>query len=262
MERYQGILAYDGARYQGFQRQAEDMLAQEPRTIQGTVESALGKLGWGGTSILSAGRTDTGVHASGQVVAFDLEWNHSLDDLVAALNANLPADIAFQKISTAPSGFHPRYDASSRHYAYRVYPHKVRNPLIERYAWRVWPLPDLKIMQSAADELVGEQDFAAFGTPPGTGSNTVRRVFAARWYVSYALAGARVLVFQVAANAYLYHMVRRLVSVLIEIGQGRMQPEMLRSCFMSPPEEPLQGLAPACGLVLERVTYDSADASA
>lgn len=262
MERYQGILAYDGTQYRGFQRQAEDAAARGPRTIQGAVESALEKLGWVGDSILSAGRTDTGVHASGQVVAFDIDWKHSPDDLVAALNANMPTDIAFQEIRIAPARFHPRFDASSRHYAYRIFPQPARHPLIERYAWRVWPAPDVDLLQVGADLLVGEHDFAAFGTPPGTGTTTIRKVFAARWYFAASMTGARILVFQVAANAYLYHMVRRMVSVLIEIGQGRMQIDALQRCLAAPPDEPLQGLAPACGLVLERVEYAGADASA
>src|SRR5512139_884837 len=105
MERYKIIFAYDGTQFDGSQRQARS------RTVQSVLESALGKLGWNGKSILLAGRTDTGVHASGQVAAVDLSWNHSVDDLRSALNSNLPTDIAVSSVNKVEAHFHPRFDA-------------------------------------------------------------------------------------------------------------------------------------------------------
>ena len=110
MARYKVILAYDGTDFLGYQRQGKT------RTVQLVVEAALVKLGWEGTTILTAGRTDSGVHASGQVVAFDLDWAHSTDDLVRALNANLPDDVAVKDGAQVVDDFHPRYDAVERTY--------------------------------------------------------------------------------------------------------------------------------------------------
>ena len=160
MERYQVILAYDGSHYKGFQRQAN------ARSVQGVVEDALRKLGWQGKSILAAGRTDTGVHATGQVIAFELEWNHGSQDLQTALNALLPSDVVAREVRQVCPSFHPRYDASWRKYFYRIYCQPVRQPLLEPYAWRVWPAVELNALQEAARPLVGKHDFGAFGSPP------------------------------------------------------------------------------------------------
>jgi tRNA pseudouridine38-40 synthase len=135
MARYQVILAYDGTLFLGFQRQSRT------RTVQGVVEAALGALGWTGRTIYSAGRTDTGVHAAGQVIAFDLEWKHSTLDLRQALNANLPEDVAAREVREVPPDFHPRYGALSRRYQYRILCSDVRDPLRERYVWRARLVP-------------------------------------------------------------------------------------------------------------------------
>ncbi|TLN02249.1 tRNA pseudouridine synthase A [bacterium] len=136
MARYQIILAYDGTDFLGYQRQ------EEARTVQGEVEAALQHLGWQGRSILSSGRTDTGVHASGQVIAVDLDWRHAPEALGKALNARLPDDVAVKAVKVAEKEFHPRFDALWRCYHYRLYCRAERNPLRDRFAWRVWPPVD------------------------------------------------------------------------------------------------------------------------
>ena len=156
MERYQVILVYDGTDFYGSQRQAES------RTVQGVFEAALKKLDWSGKSVLLAGRTDAGVHASGQVLCFDLEWKHPPADLLRALNALLPKDVAVRSISPSRSDFHPRFDATARTYRYRIDCKPVRDPLIERYVWRVWPPPDFSRLQKAAGYFLGKHDFGAF----------------------------------------------------------------------------------------------------
>jgi tRNA pseudouridine38-40 synthase len=244
MAHYQVILAYDGTQFKGFQRQLK------ARTVQAEVEAALLDLGWSGQAILAAGRTDSGVHASGQVIAFDLEWQHTPQELCAAMNARLPEDVAAQAASLAEAGFHPRYDAIDRTYRYKVYCQAVRHPLLDRYAWRVWPALDLERLQRAAVSLLGTYDFAAFGTPPRVHGSTRRTVFRAQWS-----SNTPELVFEVTADAFLYHMVRRLVSLQVEIGQGFCEVDAIRGYLESPPEFPVQGLAPAHGLTLMSVTY-------
>ncbi len=245
MERYQVILAYDGTHFEGFQRQ------RKARTVQGVVEAALRCIGWQGRTILAAGRTDTGVHASGQVIAFDLDWNHPPDNLRNALNANLPPDVAARAVWTIHPGFHPRFDAISRRYRYHIFCEPARDPLRERYAWRVWPAASFDLLQKAAANLIGRYDFAAFGTPPRAGSSTTRTVFQAEWF--QADAG---LSFEITADAFLYHMVRRLVMAQVQIGQGWRHPDELSQALRAG-GHPMQGSAPAQGLVLVEVRYPS-----
>ena len=243
MARYQLILAYDGTDFWGFQRQ------KNRRTVQGEVETALRSLGWPGKTILAAGRTDTGVHASGQVIAFDLEWMHDLETLTRALNAKLPGDVAVKKASMAAADFHPRYDACWRTYHYHLYFQAERNPLRERYAWRVWPEPDLDLMEMAARQLPGAHDFAAFGAPPKKGGSTVREILQASWIPESQ--GARL---EIKANAFLYHMVRRTAYLLTLIGERRVtMDEWLNGIQVQAAMTP--GLAPAQGLVLTEVGY-------
>ncbi len=246
MERYKVTLAYDGTHFFGFQRQGQT------RTVQLEVEAALRKLNWQGSTILSAGRTDSGVHATGHVISFDLEWTHGLEELARALNANLPKDVVAKAIEVAAPDFHPRYAATARCYRYQVFFARERDPLQRRYAWRVWPPCEIESLQAAANLLRGTHDFAAFGTPPRPGGSTIRTVFAADWWQSED-GQAR---FEVTANAFLYHMVRRMVFVQVLVGQQRLSLADLQAAFDSPTARSLSpGLAPPWGLVLKEVQY-------
>lgn len=244
MARYQVILTYDGAAFNGMQRQSN------ARTVQGEVEDALRKIGWAGQSITAAGRTDTGVHASGQVIGFDFDWGHSPEDLQNALNATLSQDVAVRKAFITRDDFHPRYDAEARIYRYSVFCKDCRDPLRERFAWRVWPALDLEKLKACAQQLVGEHDFAAFGTPPTDGRTTVRKIFAASWQ-----AESDSFVFEVSANAFLYHMVRRMVNIQVDVGQGKREPNVISEYLAQKRDEMIQGLAPPNGLCLTEVRY-------
>lgn len=244
MVRYQATLAYDGTAFSGFQRQ------KGVRTVQGTVEDALRSIGWDGRTIYAAGRTDAGVHASGQVIAFDFDWQHALADLQNALNARLPEDAAIRAVEAVPAEFHPRYAAHSRTYRYRVFSDPVRDPLLERYAWRLWPAPDAESLAAAAALFPGEHDFSGFGTPPKAGGPTVRQVFASGWQFAGHTA-----VYTIEANAFLYRMVRRLVYAQVEAAQGRMSIDEIRHYLSGQSPEMVQGLAPGCGLTLAAVKY-------
>jgi len=247
MARYKVNLAYDGTNFMGFQRQAK---SARSRTVQQSVETALSRLGWQGKSILAAGRTDTGVHATGQVVAFDLEWPHSTEELLSALNAYLPQDIAAQAIEKVEAGFHPRYDAIARRYRYFLFCQPLRHPLRERYAWRVWPEVRFEMVQEAAQLLVGTHDFAAFGQPPGARGATLRQVFLAQWEHE-----ADRFAFEIVANAFLYRMVRRLVFCQVEIAQGKRPMELMTNSLRNVAIPMTKGLAPPQGLTLTEVIY-------
>jgi len=257
MERYQVILAYDGSHFKGFQRQAND------RTVQGVVELALRRLHWQGSSILAAGRTDTGAHATGQVISFDLTWDHETADLRQALNKYLPADVAAREVRQVHATFHPRYDAGWRKYLYNIYCQPVRQPLLEPSAWRVWPEVDPGTLHGIAAKLIGTHDFGAFGTPSHTGGNTTRCVLESTWR-----AKDFCMVYEIKAHAFLYHMVRRLVFFQVRIAQGIMDLTSLEHSLEIgagvgmdaivknvPGKRLVHGLAPARGLVLQEVYY-------
>ncbi len=244
MEHYQIILAYDGTDFFGSQRQT-----QSRRTVQGELEKALRKVGWQETSVLLAGRTDVGVHASGQVASFHLAWRHRLDDLTNALNANLPHDMAVRRTKLAPKKFHPRFDAVARLYRYRLFFGKTRDPLRERYAWRLRQPPDEKLLHELAALLPGRFDFAAFGSPPRPEGSTERELMRAVWRKQ-----ADEWIFEVQANAFLYHMVRRLVFTQIAVAQKKVSAEKFARA-LAEQVEVTSGIAPSNGLTLVEVSY-------
>ena len=246
MALYKVILSYDGTNFLGFQRQSDG------RTVQDVVENALLKIGWQGSRILAAGRTDSGVHASGQVIAFDYKWNHSTRDLHRALNANLPIDVAVSSVKVSQYNFHPRYDACVRHYQYRIYCEEIRQPLRDRYSWRVWPDLKLDLLETGAHHLTGTHDFAAFGSPLQTGGSTIRTINSAIWR-----RDDEELVFDIQGNAFLYRMVRRIVFFMVKIGHGKVDPDQVEDLLQPGINTSVQGLAPSCGLTLVHVIYSS-----
>jgi tRNA pseudouridine38-40 synthase len=244
MARYQLFITYDGTDFQGSQRQGKK------RTVQLVLEDALRIIGWNERSIQLAGRTDSGVHASCQVAGCNLEWKHSTTALEKALNARLPRDLAVTKVNEVEEKFHARYDATSRTYRYRILASPIPNPLAERYTWRVWTKPEIEPLRQAAALFLGVHDFKAFGMPPKKGGSTIRQVFTSQW--SETTDG---MDYVVCANGFLYHMVRRLVQVQILVATEKLT--------LSDVEGALQngkvirtGMAPARGLVLEKVSYD------
>lgn len=243
MERYQLILAYDGTLFSGFQRQGKQ------RTVQLVLEEALRQIGWQERSILCAGRTDTGVHAVGQVVSFNLEWKHSTNDLRNALNAHLPDDMAIQQAEIAPVDFHPRYDAVSRTYEYHIYFSPARNPLKNRTAWRIWPELEIERLQQAAPCFLGIHDFSSFGAPMKPGASTTRIVFESGWRKA-----DDDLIYQVTANAFLYHMIRRVVWQQVLYATDRVSLQELQDGIEKAAPLP-PGMAPANGLSLVEVIY-------
>ncbi len=246
MARYRIVLAYDGSDFQGSQRQAARG-RQGGRTVQGELEAALQALGWRGKSVLLAGRTDRGVHASGQVAAFDLDWRHDARTLQRALNALLPSDMAVRQVIEAPPDFHPRFWAVARRYCYRLFCAETRDPLRERYAWRVWPpVGDLRPL---AVLWPGTHDFAAFGSAPRPGGHTLRTVRVAHWRRQ-----GDGWTFEIEADAFLYRMVRRLVYVQVAAGQGKLTVEALADALQKQTSLPA-GLAPPNGLMLVAVRY-------
>jgi tRNA pseudouridine38-40 synthase len=244
MAHYKLILAYDGTNYNGFQRQAIKT------SVQATFEEALRRLGWQGRAIMPSGRTDSGVHAKGQVVSFNFDWNHPDFALQNALNAFLPADIAVQSVQQVAAEFHPRYDALSRQYRYQLYWQSARDPLRDRFSWRLERKPEIQLMQTAANDLLGEHNFIAFGKALKEDGTTTRRIFSADW-----VEEKDGMSFTIVGNAFLYHMVRRIVYVLVRIGLGELPVETVR-LGLELGSTGIVDLAPARGLSLEAVIFN------
>jgi len=260
MARYKLTLAYDGSGFVGSQRQA----STKTRTVQGELEKALQKLGWSERSVIMSGRTDTGVHATGQVASVDLDWSHTDDQLVRALNSTLPADIAVRSAQVVEANFHPRFDAIARLYRYRLFCQSLRDPLRERFDWRVWPAINANILTDAAKLFLGTHDFSAFGSPTTPKGTTVRTVLKAEWQ-QISEDGWH---FEVQADAFLYRMVRRLVFVQVAVAEGKTSVEAVASSLAKQPPAGIRsgcrhgatatlpsGLAPAHGLTLVEVKY-------
>jgi len=248
---YAALIAYDGTEYHGFQRQVES----QP-TVQSTIEESLSRLAPQPVTLLGSGRTDSGVHAVGQVISFSLAWRHSSEDLHRALNANLPEDIAILQLKQVSSSFHPRFDAQRRAYEYTVYDGSIRHPLKRQFSWHVNRKLDEAKMNQAAKYLLGVHNFATFGQPP-QGSNFVRELFMAEWTRSDCD-----LTFRIEANAFLYRMVRSIVGSLKLVGEGTWSTEEFVEAFKAQNRHECGTLAPPQGLCLVSVTYKTLNWSA
>jgi tRNA pseudouridine38-40 synthase len=249
MAAYRVTLAYDGTDFLGWQAQAS-----EARTVQGVVEQALARLGGGPrVSVVAAGRTDTGVHALGQVAAFELEREMAGDDLARALNGLLPEDVRVVACAKAPAGFHPRKSAVSKLYRYVLDTGPVQVPQRRRYAGHVpWSLDEARV-EAAAAAYVGRRDFASLASSGGSARTTVRTVTR-----SDAVFDGRTLVYEVEADGFLRKMVRSLVGGLVEAGRGAWEVEDLRRALERTDRRAWPPPAEARGLTLVRVDYPAA----
>lgn len=241
---FKAVVEYDGTEYFGFQIQPN------APTIQGELEAALAKVLGESVRIVGGGRTDTGVHALGQVISFRAVWKHPPEELGRAMNAYLPPDIAVREVAVAPAGFHARFSATGRRYRYSLFVSPVRSPLRERYAWRLAEEPDWESLVQASALVIGEKDFGAFGEAPW-GDSTVRCIRQARWS-----RRDEFLVWDVEANAFLRSMVRTLVSTMVWVSTGRMALDTLAELLEKPDRSRVAPPAPACGLCLMEVLYD------
>lgn len=250
MAHYKLTLAYDGVNFFGSQKQANK------RTVQGELEKALIELKWTRSSILMSGRTDTGVHATGQVASVDLDWTHAEDKLLQALNSLLPSDISVSAVEMTDENFHPRFDAVSRTYRYRLFCQQLRDPIQERFLWRVWPPVNHDGLVEAAQQLLGTHDFSAFGSPTTPNGTTVRTMIKAEW----TQMAENEWKFEVQANAFLYRMVRRMLFLQVAVAQGKVSVEEI-ACSLAKQTSVKHrsglpsGLAPAHGLTLVNVEY-------
>lgn len=235
---------YDGTDFHGWQVQPGE------RTVQGTVEHALQRLLGHPARAAAAGRTDAGVHASGQVICFRTERNLDPTTVLRALNALTPRDISVLTADVVADGFDPRRAARRRRYLYRVWNRKVPSPFWRPFAWHVAHPLVVEPMAAAAGMLLGEHDFTSFRAAGCDATHPVRRVLR-----SDVSANGHLICYEIEATAFLRHMVRNIVGTLVEIGSGR-RPSGEMETLLAARDRTLAGAtAPAHGLCLVGVEY-------
>ncbi len=241
---------YDGTDFHGFAPQPS------ARTVGGELEDVLGRVLGQRTRVTSAGRTDTGVHAQGQVVSFHTESAIPCWELKRALNALVGEDLLVKDASDAPEGFDARRSAETRCYGYTIWNGSDRNVWERRWMGHVAAPLDVNAMDEACQSLVGRHDFAAFRThrsQDDTEKGTVRKVKSARWWRDSAFEP--VMRFEIEADAFLRHMVRTIVGTSILIGQGKLPTSEMGASLERKERAGAGPTAPANGLTLLRVTY-------
>lgn len=237
---------YDGRRYRGWQVQAQPAVD----TIQHRLELALAAVAGAPVRVRCAGRTDAGVHATGQVVHFDPVVSRPLKAWVLGGNAHLPDDIAIQWALPVADDFHARFSALARCYRYLVYDAPVRPALFTGLVtWQRQPL-DASVMHSEAQVLLGEQDFSSFRAA-GCQSNTPWRCVHS---VTVHRRG-RLVILEIKANAFLHHMVRNIAGTLLAVGSGRAAPGWTGEVLRARDRTLAAPTAPPDGLYLVEVEY-------
>ncbi len=238
------VVQYDGTDYAGFQRQPG------VPTIQAELERALSQLLREPVEITAAGRTDAGVHALGQVIAFWTANPIPVEKLPRAVNGLLPLAISAVEAVEVPPDFHPRFDARGKLYTYRILNRPVPSPFICRYAWHVEEKLDVDAMRQAAQHLIGRHDFSAFCASGSSFKNKVRTL--RRLDIS---TDNDVIEMRFEADAFLYMMVRIIVGTLVEVGLGKRQPNELAAILQSRDRRQAGRTAPPQGLCLVKVWY-------
>jgi tRNA pseudouridine38-40 synthase len=238
------VIEYDGTAYSGWQLQAAD------DTVQARIEAVLLKLFGEPIRIQASGRTDAGVHALGQVAAFDTPRYFDPLELRRALNAMLPSDIVAREAAEVLPTFDARRHAVVRVYEYRILNRELRSAFEHRYAWHIPQPLNFPAMQAAARVFVGRHDFAAFRTLGTETKSTVREIYLSQWERRGDL-----LLYRVEGSSFLRHMVRSMVAAMVEVGRNRLGVEELRALLNSGNRAATPAAAPPCGLFLVEVRY-------
>lgn len=237
-------LEYDGTNYHGWQQQNNLV------TIQSCVEAAVSKVANQPTKIICAGRTDIGVHAKEQIAHFDTEVSRKTDAWLFGINNYLPKDIAVKWVKPVDETFHARHSAIARHYKYVIYNHKIRPAiLLNKVAWHFIPL-DAKLMHTAGQYLLGEQDFSSFRSAFCQSPTPMRNVHHLKVKRKNDL-----IIIDIKANAFLQHMVRNIAGLLMAIGEGKYPPIWAQEVLAKRDRCAAASAAPASGLYLTKIYY-------
>lgn len=237
-------IEYNGSDYYGWQHQPGLL------TVQGVLETALSKIANEPIFLHCAGRTDAGVHATGQVVHFDTHAKRHIDAWIWGTNTHLPSSVTVKWAKHVDYQFHARFKAYARRYRYIIYNHPIRPAILaNRVSWHYYPL-QIEPMQTAASYLIGEQNFTSFRSSQCNSRSPMRNIT----FVNIQRQGEFILI-DIEANAFLHHMVRNIAGVLMKIGRGVKPPAWMADVIEAKSRQAAAETAPAEGLYLVEVKY-------
>ena len=239
-------LSYDGAAYHGWQIQDNAL------TVQQVFQEALQKITGLTEDIKACSRTDTGVHAREFCVSLKTESPIAPKRLLAALNHYLPEDVAVRSVEQVPLDFHARYSCKGKEYVYQIWNHSVRDPFLKGRALHYWYPIDEELLNRAAVHYLGAHDFSSFCTLDRREKGDLTRTV----FTSKVERAGDLVTFTVAADGFLYNMVRIMVGTLLRVQQGKLTPEDIPGILEAKDRKAAGPTAPACGLYLNRVFYD------
>lgn len=238
-------IEYDGSRYKGFQR-----LNDSENTIQGKIESVLGKMADEKIEIIGSGRTDMGVHAHNQVANFKTSSNLSIKKINEYLNKYLPEDIVIKKVEEVEDRFHSRYNVKQKVYLYKINNSKTQDVFLRKYSTHIEKPLDIELMKKASEHLVGEHDFTSFASSKSKKKSNVREI-----YSITINKNKDIIDIFVEGNGFLYNMVRIIVGALIDVGLHKKTPEDVKIMLDKKDRSEASDTAPAKGLYLYSVKY-------
>jgi tRNA pseudouridine38-40 synthase len=239
MKRVMLVVAYDGTNYHGWQ------LQPNVDTIESVLNNALSALFKEDIKVIGASRTDTGVHALGNIAVFDTEARMPAEKVAYALNQRLPDDIRIQSSGEVALDFHPRRQESQKTYVYKILNREFPLPTERLYSYFTYVPLDIQLMQKAADYLVGEHDFKSFCSVNTVAETTVRTIYG----ISVTKEGDMITI-KVTGSGFLYNMVRIIAGTLMEAGKGRLSPDKIPEILDALDRTHAGPTAPACGLTL------------
>jgi tRNA pseudouridine38-40 synthase len=245
MPTFKLVLEYDGTCYAGWQRQPDHP------TIQEAIERAIHQVSQATVCVIGAGRTDSGVHALGQVASFCTDRDWPASNWMRALNAVLPKDIAVRSSSLMDTRFHAQHDARGKLYAYRIF-HRPARPTVDRaFVWHIYRPLNEAAMQQAAATLIGEQDFSSFEGSLTENNNPICHL----QRLAVICHGDQILI-EAYADRFLKHMVRAMVGTVVEVGLGKRTPDSLTEVLRARDRSAAGQTAPPHALCLMRVDYE------
>lgn len=237
-------ISYDGTDYAGWQSQ------KNARTIQDVAQRAIKKITGEKPNLIASGRTDAGVHAEAQTANFRTRSKIPLDRLQMALNSALPKDIVIKAAEEAPTRFNSQHDAKSKLYRYTIYNDNFVDPLLRRYAAKVFYRLNLNSMKKAARILEGRHDFRSFRTVDGGEKDSVRRIYSIRVEKT-----GKIVYIHMKADGFLYNMARNIAGILVEAGRGKIRTSEVKEILLQKDRRHCGPTMPSKGLCLVRVIY-------
>lgn len=245
MSNYKLTIQYDGGRYKGWQR-----LGNDDNTIQGKIEKAISDMVGHSVEIIGSSRTDAGVHALEQIANFKIKEDMPISQMQSFLNHYLPRDISITNVEQVDDRFHARYHSVEKTYLYRIWNRPFSHPFMRKYSMHVAKKLDLDKMRQAGRYYVGEHDFTAYSNSKSHKKNMVRKIHE---LVLEETEG--MIVIRIRGNGFLYHMVRKMVGTLIEVGWGEINPDQIPLILQSRERVQTGGMAEAHGFYLEHIRF-------